>query len=228
MKSNTNLFLTFAMSVLFFAYSCKPETPKKPVEDPIEEVDDEKKGKKRPRILLKYSELARILKQYDDTRKPVLMEQMGGKKEDARVQFISIKELKEYIRYIERQAKRKDIELTGINFISGAYPEDYKENPEHSDYQTLVMVPAMTLGDEKMVSIDLHKSKKGKPVTLRELLHKFYDYSWYYDGVDAAGIGTVNGVNLKSRKALVLSQGDEEPGDDLSSAGNRMIPSPPN
>jgi hypothetical protein len=226
MKSNTNLFLMLTLSVLLFTYSCKKESPKDPVDKPVEEVVDDKKPLKQPRILLTYSELAELLQHYDKTRKPVLMEQMGGKKEDARVQFISIKELKQYIRYIERQARRKDIELTGINFISGAYPKNYEKEPEHRDYQTLIMVPATTIDKEEMVSIDLNKSERGKPVTLRELLYKYYNYKWYYDGAEADGIGTANGIRMKGRKTLVLPQKDG--GDEVSSAGNRMRPSPPN
>lgn len=229
MKSNAKLFLMLTLSVLLFAYSCKKESPKPdPVKDPVEDVEDDTKSVKQPSILLTYSELAQILKHYDRTRKPALMKQMGGKKEDARIQFISLRELKQYIRYIERQARRKDIKLTGINFISGAYPKGFNEHTKKSDYQTLIMMPATTIGKEEMVSIDLNKSEVGKPLTLTELLKKYNGYNWYYDGADGSGFGTANGVNIERKAAIKILERNALQDDDISSAGNRMKPSPPN
>jgi hypothetical protein len=232
MKPNAKFLLMFTLSVLLFAYSCKKETPKDPVDDHVEEVDDhveEADDDKRPlkplRILLTYKELAQMLEHYDETKKPALMQQMGGNQEDARIQFISLKELKQYIKYIEKQARRKDIKLTGINFISAAYPKGYDRDPEKSDYQTLIMMPAMTIGKEKMVSIDLNKSEIGKPLTLRDLLKSYNGYNWYYDGGQAGGLGTANGINFEGKNILELTTPFQ--GDGISSAGNRMEPSPP-
>ena len=113
MKSNAKLVFALLLSIVLFTYSCADHTgggnsnPNKP-----------------PSIVLTYPELIQMLKQYDLTRKNQFAAAIN-KEEDTRINFFKLQDLKDYIRYIEKAAKKSGVELTGINFIAGAYPEKY-------------------------------------------------------------------------------------------------------
>jgi len=204
MKSITKLFYALALSVLMFSYSCN---------DYAGGSDGIPKG--RPDIALTYPELVSMLEHYDETRKKPLAGVRGD--EDTRVNFLKIEDLKQYIAYVEKEARKKKIKVTGINFISAAYPNNYSEQ-EKQNYQTIIMMPATTIDGEEGVSFDPLKSERGKPASLKEILANFYNYNWHYDQI------TINkSKSKKSRSRSVQKSG----GDDLSSGGNKMGTTPP-
>tara|TARA_B100001059_G_C17579038_1_gene448935 strand:+ start:304 stop:462 length:159 start_codon:yes stop_codon:yes gene_type:complete len=49
------------------------------------------------------------------------------------------------------EPRKKDIPLTGINFISAVYPEDWTVK-RRQNYQTIILMPAITIGDGEGVS----------------------------------------------------------------------------
>ena len=75
-------------------------------------------------------------------------------------------------------------------------------------------MPATTINGEEGVSFDPLKSEKGEPKSLAEILANFYGYNWYYDKV------TFN-------KSTQRNKSNDDFGDELSSGGNRLRPSPP-
>ncbi len=204
MKPNTKLLFALLLSVTLFMYSCADHTGG---------GNDYPQGK--PGILLKYSELVDMLRHYDSTRGTVLTNARNGQ-EDARVQFISIDELKKYIAYVERESAKHEIKVTGINFIMAAYPTDYKKVKKNADHQTLIMMPATKIGSYDNVSFDPKKSSSKSPMTLKDILEKYHGYDWPYDKIPS------NRSKNKSAKSAESKDGDE-----LSSGGNRMRPSPP-
>lgn len=212
MKTNTKLFFAGLISCLFFLNGCKKE-------DNENEQQDRKKHKfcykyqGRPDIALTYGELTAMLYQYDKTKKSVLEEAHG--REDTRVNFFKIEDLKAYLAYVEKLSKEKKIKLTGINFISAAYPEDYPDSIKRN-HQTLIMMPATRVGDRDNVSFDPLKSERGKPITLAEILAK-YNYPWTYDGQIKTG----------SSNEMRMGQQENKGGDELSSGANRAGISPP-
>lgn len=205
MKSITKLFYALALSVLMFSYSC------------TDYAGGGDYGNNPPDILLTYPELVTMLNHYDETRKA----QFGavvGKPEDTRITFFTIKELKDYIAYVEKEAKKKKIPLTGINFISAAYPDNYQRDPIKSNFRTLIMFPATTINGEKMVSFDPFRSEKRDPKPLKEILNDEYGYTvWTYD--------TLAGRS-STKKRAVRSRTSKSSGG-FSAGGNRAGISPP-
>lgn len=205
MKTNTKLYFSVLLCTLFLFTGCNDYTG-----------GNNGNGKDRPDIVLTYPELISMLQHYDETRK----KQFGaviGKDEDTRINHFKLEDLKAYIAYVEKESKRKGIKLTGINFISGAYPNDYKLDPEKSNYQALIMMPATTIGGEKNVSFDPFRSEKGQPISLKEILEGYSYSSWDYNEFKTP----------KSKKKSSRST-QKSGGDDFSPAGNRTGISPPN
>jgi hypothetical protein len=202
MKSITKLCLLLSLGILIVACNNKSKSS-----DTI--------NIERPDMALTYYEIINMLKHYDKTRKMPLERAHGGT-EDTRINFIKLEELKKYIAYIEQESNKKDIPLAGINFISAAYPDDWTVKRKQN-YQTIILMPATTIGDEEGVSFDPLQSNKGEPMSLKEILFKDFNYDWYYDKVK---INTSIEKSKKARSANGVS-------DDLSSGGNRAGISPP-
>jgi hypothetical protein len=201
-----NKFIYVSLISLFLLGSCNEYKNVK---------DNDGNNGKRPDIALTYPELISMLAHYDETKKNEQPKVNGT--EDARIQFLEIDKLKAYIAYVEKLSKKKKIKLTGINFISAAYPKDDKYGAK-KDYQTLIMMPATTIDKVERVSFDPLKSERGKPKSLKEILANYNGYNWYYDSIQIKRIA--------SRNAPKSARDGGE--DDLSAAGNRMKPSPPN
>lgn len=204
MKPNTKLILAFVCSIFLISYACKGY------------YGGGGESKEPPRIVLTYDELVSMLKHYDATRTQPLAN--VNKREDTRVNFFKIDELKAYIAYVERESRKKKIKLTGINFISAAYPENWEEDKEKSNYQTLIMMPATEFEGQENVSFDPFISSEEKPVFLKEIL-TWYEYTaWSYDNAK------VPKSNTKKRSKSTQKNGG---GDELSAGANRAGISPP-
>lgn len=168
----------------------------------------------RPNNMLTYKEIVGMLTQYDKTRSKVLREVTPGGVEDTRINTYSIKELRDYLAYIEDLCKEKEIELTGINIISSAYPDDYPKKG-YANKQTLIYMPVTRINGEN-ATFDPLQSKKGKPVTFKELLAE-YDYDWKYDAKE---------VDVKKEQKAGVFSFDLE-SDKESSGSNRGQVTPP-
>lgn len=173
--------------------------------------NENKKVTTKPTNLLTYKEITSMLKHYDANKKPALMKAFG--KEDARVINVPIEQLKNYIKYVEKLSKEKNIELTGINFVMASYPENYKEE-KFREFQTFFYIPATSINGETRVSFDPLHSTKGKPALFKDILQR-YNYTWTYDSFKQP--------NIMQNKALMLKSNSNLE----SSAGNRSHLSPP-
>ncbi|WP_075344015.1 hypothetical protein [Tenacibaculum agarivorans] len=129
----------------------------------------------RPWNMLSYKEMIERLEDYDKTRKPVLEQALGY--EDTRINFYSIETLENYIAYVKQLSKEKGIELTGINFVSGAYPK----NADYGTpgYQSIMLMPTTTING-KNISFDPVQSTTEKVVTMKQIFAN-YGYNWVYD-----------------------------------------------
>ena len=129
----------------------------------------------RPHNALMYKEMISILEHYDKTRKPVLENALGF--EDTRINHYSIETLENYIKYVKQLSKEKGIEFTGINFVSGAYPE----NASHGvpNYQNIMLMPTTTING-KNIAFDPVQSSSEEVVTMKEMF-AYYGYNWVYD-----------------------------------------------
>lgn len=221
MKSITKLVFTLVFSSLLFLVGCKTDVKENEKNDDV----DKNKGEEfcyefegRPEVALKYSEMVAMLRQYDETKKEAFADANGGK-EDTRVHFFNIKDLKAYLAYVEKLSQDKDIELTGINIISAAYPNDYPEK-EKRNHQTLIFMPTTKIKGAIDVSFDPLYSKKGRPKPLAKILSNFkYKDRWIY----GKPFEKMNDPVNKGFAFPLFDQGLE----DDSSAANRLRPSPP-
>ncbi len=163
---------------------------------------------KRPSQAITYKEMASMFKEYDNGQKKVLDEYItkksDGKQKVATIsEFFRIDELKQYIAYIEKLSKEKDIKLTGVKIFTAAYPSDY-DIKEYRNRVSFILMPTTNIGDDKNVAYEPLKSAKGMPVTMQSILTKYADE-------------TTKKVNRASMLSLRLKQDD----DDDSSALNR-------
>ncbi|CAM1342526.1 hypothetical protein [Tenacibaculum amylolyticum] len=167
MKAMKVLALAIVASAVTFV-ACQKE------EDTLNTVSLEGKAAK-PWNMISYKGMIERLEHYDKTRKPVLEQALGF--EDTRINYYSIETIENYIKYVKQLSKEKGIELTGINFVSGAYPED--ANYGTPNYQHFMFMPTTNVNG-KNVGFDPMLSTKDKVVTIKEMLASF-GYNWVYD-----------------------------------------------
>ena len=208
MKSTTKFFIALALGVFLFSYACKDYFGNY--------------GQTPPKILLDYTELVDMLEHYDDTRKQPIKQLLG--KEDTRINSFKLIDIKNYIAYIERECKAKNIPLDGINFISASYPDNYTRDPRKRNYQTLIMMPATEIAGEQMVSFDPFLSDDGKARPLKDILLDYKYTTWSYDTL-ATYKGSAK--KTKSTKKTRSRSAAKSSGGGLSSGGNRASISPP-
>lgn len=210
MKSKLNKLLTLLfLSVLLF--SCKTETKQPEIKSNGTEKVDEScyPNSKKPSQIITYEEMDDMLTTFDNGPKKELDKYLkkvsGGKRSVSTVyNWYNIDDLKQYIAYIERISKEKDIPLTGFRIYPSTYPKNYKYK-ELRNVQTLIFTPTTKIGDKEDVAFEPLYSEKGKPAEIQQFLNK----------VRAKKVNTASMLNLKMQHGLE------------SSSANRMTPTPP-
>ena len=129
----------------------------------------------RPWNMISYKGMIERLEYYDKTRKPVLENALGF--EDTRINYYSIETIENYIKYVKQLSKEKGIELTGINFVSGAYPKEASYGTP--GYQHFIFMPTTNINGRN-IGFDPALSTKDNIVTIKEKLADF-GYNWVYD-----------------------------------------------
>ncbi len=199
----TNYLFTLLTVLLFLSCGTK-DSAKKATENTV----------KRPTQALTYNELVPMLKYYDAKKRDTLRRTTLDGGNDTRVNFYKLEDLKAYIAYVEYLAQKKDIEITGINIISAAYPQDVKYGKKQG-YQTLIFMPATTIGNKENVSFDPLYSDVKKPKMFAEILYSKFNYSF-------------RGYPLnKQRSVMKKTTVMQGPGELDSSGANRTHISPP-
>ena len=165
----------------------------------------------RPEQSISYKEMAVMLTQYKATREGVLKAALGF--EDTREVWFQIDSLKKYLAYVEKLSNESGVEITGFNFISAAYPNKEVYGKE-KNYQTLILNPTTTKGNNPRVSFDPLHSTSGNPAFVSDLLLP------YLSEIDSA---TYRKKDIK--KYIINLMEDTE--DTESSAFNRGIGDPP-
>lgn len=127
-------------------------------------------------VFLNYEQVVFMLEQYDWNQKEILQKGLGF--EDTRINFFTIDRLENYLKEVRKLANEKEIKITGIQFISAAYPY-FSGKQQTAKYQALIYVPTANVNG-KDVPIDVVHSTKGNIVTFKEMLAK-YGYSWVYN-----------------------------------------------
>jgi hypothetical protein len=205
MKLNT---LTTILATIIFI-SCKQQVK---INNDKSSFSDCYQNNERPNQAITYQEMADMFKEYDDGQKKVLdkyiTKKSKGKDSVATIsQFFSLSELKQYIAYIEKLSKEKEIDLTGIRIFTSAYPSNYKVE-EYQNRISFILAPTTNIGNKKNVAYEPLKSEIGKPVSMQSILDQYASE-------------TTKKVNRASIFSLTLRQGDR------SSALNRGSLVPP-
>ena len=195
MKITNLLNKSLFVLIIFISFtSCKPKTSNSVDETII--VDDS-----RPEQSISYKEMAVMLAQYKATREPILKNGLGF--EDTHTNWVQIDSLKKYLAYVEKLSHDSGVEITGINILSAAYPNNSTFGDE-KNYQTLILNPTTTKDGNPRVSFDPLYSKDGVPAYLSDLLLP------YLSAIDSTSYSK---MNLE---------------DTPSSAMNKLDTSPPN
>ncbi len=175
----------------------------------------------KPRTLLTYKQVVQMLREYDNTRFEILVNNLGF--EDTRINTFDFYEMKNYLNYMEEQAKEKNIKLKGISFIKGVYSEEITQNSDFVGYENLLYIPtALVGGKEKLV--DVINSKKDKIITFKDKLAD-NGYEWKYDDSENYKVKQVSRKEKSTQvKPLMMNKnGDEE----LSGLANHSTIAPP-
>ncbi len=176
---------------------------------------------KRPETLLTYKKVVSMLKEYDNTRFEVLVNGLGF--EDTRVNTFNFQELKNYMLYTEKLAKKKKIKLHGISFIKGVYSNENAHNDDFIGYENLMYMPTVMVNGKETL-IDLINSKVGKIVTFKEMLEQ-YGYKWRYDNKENY-IMRKKKYKMEKEETQMLKTFNQE-NDELSITANASNIAPP-
>lgn len=167
MKSTTKLSALLLLSVLIFS-SCNTKCEHK----------DHNVNDSRPENAITYKEMAAMFHQYDIGQKKVLDKyrlDFTNDPTDATESishFYEIDQLKQYIAYLEKLSKEKNIKLTGVRIFSAAYPEKHRDASKRGR-QTLIFMPTAKIGNNDGVAFEPLYSEKGTPIKFTEFLNKF-------------------------------------------------------
>ncbi|TXD54187.1 MULTISPECIES: hypothetical protein [unclassified Polaribacter] len=166
---------------------------------------------KRPSEAITYEEMSAMMDTYEKGAKKELnkyMKKISGGKDSISTNYnwYKLDELKQYIAYIERISKEKDIEVTGFRIYPTSYPKNYSIE-DLQGRQTLIFTPTTKIGLKEDVAFEPLYSEKGKPVGISKFLKQVRAKKAYKD-------------------TLLLSTLKEQTGLKSSSA-NRIKPNPP-
>lgn len=202
MKSKlTKLFFLFSISI--FIFSCKTECNHSESDKSCYPNDT------KPSQVITYEEMADMMDTFDKGAKKELNKYLkkvskGKDSVSTNYNWYKLDDLKQYIAYIEKISKEKNIPVTGFRIYPTTYPKKYKVE-ELQNRQTLIFTPTTSIGGKDDVAFEPLYSEKGKPVEIKKFLDK------------------VRAKQVKKASVLNLSlQGGLE-----SSSANRLRPTPP-
>lgn len=167
MKPTTKFSVLFLLSIILFS-SCNTKCEHK----------DHNVNDSRPENAITYKEMASMFHQYDIGQKKVLdkyrLELTGDENDgvESISHFYELDQLKQYIAYLERISKEKDIKLTGLRIFSAAYPKEHS-NKALRGRHTLIFMPTATIGGINDVAFEPLYSKNRQPIKFTEFLNKY-------------------------------------------------------
>lgn len=202
-QSLKKLICLFSLSLLIF--SCKTECDhEKTLSDPSCYPNS-----KKPSQVITYEEMSDMMNTFDKGAKKELNKYLKkvskGKDSISTIySWYKLDDLKQYIAYVERISKEKDIPVTGFRIYPSTYPSNYKVD-ELKNRQTLIFTPTTTIGGKDDVAFEPLYSEKNSPVEISVFLEK----------VRAKQVNKAGLLNLSLQGGLE------------SSSANRITPTPP-
>ena len=202
MKSKfTKLFFLCSLSILIS--SCKTECEHTKSDESCYPNDT------KPSQVITYEEMADMMDAFDKGPKKELNKYLkkvtnGKDSVSTNYNWYKLDDLKQYIAYIERISKEKDINVTGFRIYPTTYPKNYK-NKELRNRQTVIFTPTAKIGDKYDAAFEPLYSDKGKPVEITKFLEQ----------VRAKQVNKATLLNFSMQTGLE------------SSSANRFPPNPP-
>ncbi len=180
MKSFTLKALAL-LTILFALYSYKSECnhthdfPKQKTEIAIVDSLSCYPNNDRPSQVLTYPEMAAMFDEYNRGARRVLDAYMkkatNGKETRSTVyNWYRIEDLKQYIAYIEKISKEKQIPVTGFRIYPTSYPKNYKDEVLRSR-QTIILTPTTTIAGRDDAAFEPLYSGVGKPIGIQKFLN---------------------------------------------------------
>lgn len=199
-------FILFIFCVLFFLFSCSKNSKN---QQTILSDTNCYPNDTRPSQAITYEEMAVMMEAFDNGAKKVLdaytKEVTNGKDSISTVyNWYKLEDLKQYIAYIEKISKEKNIPVTGFRIYPSEYPKN-ASNQNVSGRQTLIFTPTTSVNGKDDVAFEPLYSENGKPVLISEFLEKARKHR------------LKNGNFLKSMDTTSIQ----------SSSANRITPVPP-
>ena len=205
MKSQpTKLILLFSLSLFFF--SCGSDC------NHTEDLDKScYPNSKKPSQVITYYEMAQMMDAYEKGAKKELnkyMKKVSGDKDSISTNYnwYKLEDLKQYIAYVERISKEKNIPLTGFRIYPTQYPKNYRTK-ELRNRNTIIFTPTTVIDNIPNVAFEPLYSEKGRPVEISKFLEQ----------------ARAKRVNEASLFSFATNTQDLE-----SSSANRIPPTPPN
>lgn len=200
----TKVLMLLIFSII--AFSCITESTKK---ETLNEDLSCYPNSNRPSQAITYEEMNKMMSAFDKGPKKELNKYLkkvskGKDSVSTNYNWYKLDDLKQYIAYIERISKEKDIPVTGFRIYPSTYPKNYKEK-DLRNRQTLIFTPTTTIGGKDDVAFEPLYSEKGRPIEILEFLKKV----------------RAKQVNKASLPNLSMQDGLE------SSSANRLPPTPP-
>jgi hypothetical protein len=207
MKLQQAIFF-FLLFISLLMFSCKTESNHTKMAESEDDLSCYPNNK-RPSQIITYEEMADMMDAFDNGPKKELNKYLKkvskGKDSVSTVyNWYKLDDLKQYIAYIEKISKEKEIPVTGFRIYPSTYPKNYIIK-DLRDRQTLIFTPTTTIGGKDDVAFEPLYSEKNKPVEISVFLEKVRSKQ----------------VNKASMLNLSLPDGLE------SSSANRITPTPP-
>ena len=159
------------LTILLFAYSCKTE---------CNHTDDGNEScypnNEKPSQVITYNDMADMMDAYDNGAKKELNKYINKKSKgkdsiSTEYNWYNIDDLKQYIAYIERISKEKNIPVTGFRIYPTQYPKNYKIE-KYQNRSTLIFTPTTKINGKIDVAFEPLYSEKGKPVEISQFLEQ--------------------------------------------------------
>ena len=163
----------------------------------------------KPKQVITYEEMADMMDTFENGPKKELNKYLkkvtkGKDSISTNYNWYKLDDLKQYIAYIERISKEKEIPVTGFRIYPSTYPKNYKDK-KLRHVQTLIFTPTTSIGGNQDIAFEPLYSKKGEPTLVEDYLHL-----------------------VRNNKLKNSSYANERLSDSLlSSSANRLRPSPP-
>jgi hypothetical protein len=153
--------------------------------------------------------MADMMTAYDKGAKKELnkyMQKESGGKDSVSTEYnwYKLEDLKQYIAYIERISKEKNIPVTGFRIYPTQYPNNYSDK-KLQNRNTIIFTPTTTIAGKDDAAFEPLYSKKGEPLQIQQFL----------DDVRAKKVNKAGMPNLSLQGGLE------------SSSANRFPPTPP-